>query len=185
MNESTVKKLMAPGKSLNLGWFQKAALLAGLFLFTLPAFCWAGEHVEKILISADRMQMNIDTGKSTYTGNVKISRGEMTLTGDKVTIQHGKDDVERITVFGNPVHYKHVSETAESISAQSEKMVYIASENKLIMTINAHLQQSGMKLNSHKIVYHTESQIAIAGGNDETQQSQRVNIILTPKKATP
>ncbi len=160
-----------------------------LILFTLPAITWAAGPAKKTFINADHMHMNIITGKSVYTGNVKISQGELILTGDKVTMERNNEEIERITVIGKPAQYNHVTEAGESITAQSEHMLYIANQNKLIMTINAQLQQPDLKLSSQKITYDTEKKIVIAGGNDgaaatdtETKQTQRVNITITPKE---
>ena len=165
-------------------------LLTALLFFTLPTITWAADSVEKIFISADQMQMNINSGKSEYTGNVKISQGKLLLTGDKVTLKRSNDEVERITVIGKPARYKQTNEAGEPIEAQSEHMLYIASQNQLTLTINAHLQQPDVKLSSQKIIYDTQKRIVIAGGNDETKttdaktkQTQRVNIMLTPKKS--
>ncbi len=160
-----------------------------VLLFTLPALTWAADSIEKTFINADHMHMNIISGKSVYTGNVKISRGELVLTGDKVTVERSNEEIKRITVIGKPAQYNHVTEAGETIKAQSEHMLYIANQNKLVMTINAQLQQPDLKLSSQKITYDTEKKIVIAGGSDgtaatdtETKQTQRVNIIITPKK---
>ena len=161
-----------------------------LLFFTLPAITWAVDSVEKTFINADHMHMNIISGKSVYTGNVKISRGELVLTGDKVTVQRSDEEIERITVTGKPAQYNHVTEVGETIKAQSEHMLYIANQNKLVMTTNAQLQQPDLKLNSQKITYDTEKKIVIAGGNDgaaatdtKTKQTQRVKITITPKES--
>jgi len=173
---------------------KKTGLRSGLLLFillffTLPALTRAAEIVEKTFIDADHMHMNIISGKSVYTGNVKISQGELVLTGDKVTVERSSEEIERITVIGKPAKYNHITEAGESIKAQSEHMLYIANQNKLIMTINAHLQQPDLKLSSQKITYDTEKKIVIAGGSEgaaaanKTKQTQRVNIVITPKKS--
>ena len=147
---------------------------------------WAAENLEKIYIDADYMQLNIETGYSVYVGNVNIKQGQLILTGDKVTIQQSKKEVERITVTGKPAHYNHITDKGENIQAESEKMVYTASENKLVMTINANLKQPDHQVSSQKIVYDTEKKIVIAGDKRETStgsdNKQRVNITLTPKK---
>jgi lipopolysaccharide export system protein LptA len=172
----------------------KTGMLTALLLFTLPATVWADEAVEKIFINADQMQMNIGSGKSVYTGNVKITQGKLVLLGHKVTLERNlklnNKEIERLTVIGKPARYNHVTEAGEAIEAQSEHMVYIASQNKLVMTVNAHLQQPDLILSSQKIIYNTQKQIVIAGGNDdqnatgtEVKQTQRVNITLTPKEA--
>ena len=171
-------------------WLNKKSLLTGLLLFTLPTIVCASKPVEKIFIDADHMHMDIISGKSVYTGNVKISQGELVLTGDKVTLERGNNKVERMTVTGKPARYNHVTEAGETIKAQSEHMIYIANQNKLVLTINANLQQPDLKLSSQRITYDTEKKIVIAGSNDDatasgtkTKQNQRVKITLTPKES--
>ncbi len=163
-------------------------LLTSLLLCTQTS-SRAAENIEKIFIDADHMQMNIKTGYSVYTGNVKIRQGELKLTGDKVTVQQNNNEIKRITVTGKPAHYNHITDKGERIQAQSERMVYTASQNKLVMTINAQLTQPGNQVKSQKITYDTKKKIVIAGDKSgETPTSgaktkPRVNITLTPQKA--
>jgi len=146
---------------------------------------------EKIHISADSMKMNVDTGNSIYIGHVKITQGELILTGDTVTIEQKKDLVERIIVIGQPASYIHVTETNEPIHATSKKMVYMASKNLLVLTENAQLTQPEHTVKSQKIVYDTKLRTVVAGAKspatktDQTASpnSERVNITLTPKPA--
>ncbi len=165
-----------------------------LILFCLQANICAADSVEKIIINADHMRLNIESGHSVYTGNVRISQGKLVLSGDKVTLEQKNNEIERIIVIGKPAHYNNVTEKGEPIKAESERMVYNASQNKLIMTTNARLQQSDHQVSSQKIIYDTLKRIIIAGGNNipsnktipdtstDSKQSQRVNITLTPKK---
>ena len=172
-------------------------LLPGLGPLLLAAGNTAGnaadEALEKIHIQADHMQLNTVTGNSVYTGNVRIRQGDLLLTGDRVSIEQGKDAVERITVTGRPAHYNHVTRTGDNIQATSEHMVYTASEHKLVMTINARLKQPDHEVSSEKIIYDTAKKLVIAGsksgspdggfGEDEADdEKQRVKIILTPRK---
>lgn len=147
----------------------------------------AGTEAEKIFINADRMQMNIESGLSVYTGNVKFSQGELVLTGDRITVQQRENEVERVTVIGKPAHYNHVTKKGENIQAKSEKMVYTASRNELVLTINAQVKQTGHQVNSQRIVYDTLKKIVIAGEKadsfDAPDENQRVKITLTPKTA--
>lgn len=173
-------------------------LIIGLLTLTFSS-SWAEEKnhntVEKITIDADRMELNIETGESIYTGNVKITQGELILTGNKVTLQQSNDEVERLTVIGKPARYNHVTEKGEPIQAQSEHLVYIANQNKLVMTTNASLKQAEQQVSSQTITYDTLKGIVIAGSNssasdesekdrNETGKPQRVNITLTPKQNT-
>ena len=102
-----------------------ASFLTGTLLFCVQMNCDAAEPVEKILVNADRMNMNIESGYSVYTGNVRVSQGELVLTGDKVTLkQNNNNEIEHMTVDGKPARYNHVTEKGEPIEAESEHMVY-------------------------------------------------------------
>jgi lipopolysaccharide export system protein LptA len=171
------------------------SIITGLVLFCLQTNIYAASSTEKVLISADHMHLNIVSGHSVYTGNVRISQGKLVLSGDKVTIEQHNNEIESITVIGKPARYNNVTEKGEPIMAESEHMQYRASQNKLEMNTNAILQQPGHQVSSQKIVYDTLKRIIIAGGGNtptsnnatldastDAKQSQRVNITLTPKK---
>ena len=172
-------------------------LLAVTLIICLPGESLAGKtadqaanknttaKTEKIFINADHMQMNIESGLSIYTGNVKFSQGELVLTGDKVTVVQRNNEVESVTVIGRPAYYNHVTETGDNIQAQSQKMIYIADKNELTLTVNAQVKQTDHKVNSQRIVYDTLKKIIIAGeksaSSDSPDENQRVKITLTPK----
>jgi len=165
------------------------------FLITLLLLCcqsnvWAANAEEEVLISADHMHLNIESGNSVYTGNVKVSQGQVVLTGNKITVQQVDNVVEKITVLGKPARYNHVTEDGETITAESEQMVYKAFDNELVLTINAKLEQPDHKVSSQKIIYDTEKRIIVAGDKNKQDTTDtginknRVNITLTPKKQT-
>jgi lipopolysaccharide export system protein LptA len=175
-------------------------LIATVLLLTAPTATWADklrhDPLEKITIDADYMRLNIESGISVYSGNVKITQGELVLTGDKVTLEQKENEVERLTLIGKPARYNHITEKGQPIQAQSERMVYTASLNKLVMTKNASLRQPDHMVSSQIITYDTVKGIIVAGENNNasphkpgtdkqgsTNESQRVNITLTPKKA--
>lgn len=180
-------------KQAHCGTKRLSMLISCVFLLYVSAYSMAAEPLEKISISADYMKLNLASGHSVYTGNVKITQGNVVLKGDKVTLEQSNKEVSQLTVTGKPARYKHVTEKGESIAAESEHMVYIADQHKLVMTINARLKQPDHQVSSQKIVYDTQKRIIIAGdksgtgqpgaGTDSTgKDKQRVNITLTPKK---
>lgn len=145
---------------------------------------WAAVSAEKIYVDADHMQANIETGVSVYTGNVKVTQGELVLSGDQIVVIQQNNEVERITVTGKPAHYNHVTDRGEVIEADSEKMVYNVSNNTLVLTINAELKHPEHYISSQKIIYNTLTKVAVAGDKktaDSTDESNRVKITLSPK----
>ncbi len=158
--------------------------LAILLTLLTQGKSWGFNNSEKIHIDADHMNANIKSGHSVYTGNVRVRQGKLLLTGDKIIVQQNNNEVELITVIGKPAHYNHVTEKGEIIKASSEKMVYTASKNQLVLTINAKLNHPEHKISSQKITYNTLTKVAIAGGQGPTGKQgtdERVKITLTPK----
>ena len=186
------------GKTTQL--FRTVFIFAGLLLFSQHSLAINLAN-EKITVSADYMQLNVETGNSTFTGNVEISQGNLTLTGDKVTLKrrrlkNGESEIDKLTITGKPARYSHITGEGKTISAESKKMVYTANIGKLVMTKDARLIQPENQVSSQKIIYDTFKKIVIAGakkpvpannstgnsGADEVKPNQRVKITLTPRK---
>ncbi len=180
--------------------FRTVFIFASLLLFSQHSLAINLAN-EEITVSADYMQLNVETGNSTFTGNVEISQGNLTLTGDKVTLKrrrlkNGESEVDKLTITGKPARYSHITSEGKTISAESKKMVYTANIGKLVMTKDARLIQPENQVSSQKIIYDTFKKIVIAGakkpapvnnstgnsGADEVKPNQRVKITLTPKK---
>jgi lipopolysaccharide export system protein LptA len=181
------------GQKKSLSYCSRASLLITLILLGLQKNALAVNTDEEVFISADYMSFNIESGNSVYTGNVKITQGKLLLTGDKITVKQENNILKRVTVIGKPARYNHITEDGEPVSAQSEQMDYNASQNKLILTINAILEQPDHRVSSQTIIYDTKKRIIIAGdpnkpeglnANTDTNR-QRVNITLTPAKKSP
>lgn len=164
------------------------SLFASLVLLYPHANTWASDHIESISINADNMRLNVQSGESTYMGNVKISQGQLILTGEEITVLQTNNIIHNITIFGSPARYTNTDKDGEVTTAESEKMIYNISTNKLEMTTNAFLQQPNHRVSSQKIIYDTKRRMIIAGESKEpikpsyNTENNRVNITLTPKK---
>ncbi len=141
-----------------------------------------GEAMENIQVQANYMKFDIETGSSTYRGNVKISQGAIKLSGEKVVILRKNNEIQQININGQPAQFTQDADTKNKIHASSQHMQYFASKNRLVMTVDAVLEQPDHTIESQRIVYDTKNKIVIAGKNKQNQQGGRVNITLTPKK---
>jgi lipopolysaccharide export system protein LptA len=157
-----------------------------LMLLHAPAGLTADSEVEeKIHIQANYMLFDMETGSSTYEGDVSISQGNIELHGEKVIIQRQQDKIQEINVEGQPARYTQDEDTENKIHATSQHMQYLTDQNRLVMTVDARLEQPDHTIESQRIVYDTKNKIVIAGSEDEqAQPGGRVNITLTPKKDT-
>lgn len=156
-------------------------------LYMQPAFSITEN--EEVKIQADYMKFDLETGNSTYSGNVSIIQGTIKLTGENVVITRNNNEIHDIKVDGNPAHYLQDENTDNKIHAISQHMKYTAQTHRLVLTVNASLEQSSQTVTSQRIVYDTQNKVIIAGKNKSAEKTGqgdgRVNIILTPKKDTP
>lgn len=146
------------------------------------------ENGDEIQIRADYMKFDLESGSSTYEGNVSIVQGGIRLTGEKVVIsrdQNNASEISDIEVAGNPARYQQDENTANKVNAASQHMKYSTRESRLVMTDNARLEQSDHIVESQHIVYDTDKKVIIAGKEgSEKAPGERVNITLTPKKTS-
>ena len=156
--------------------------LALLLLPASAAFSAGDNSSEAIRIQAHYMRFDLETGSSIYEGAVKINQGGIELSGEKVTIHRDNDKIQQIDIDGQPARYIQDENTENRIYATSQHMQYLADQNRLIMTVDARLEQPDHTIESQRIVYDTQNKIVIAGNNEQAEQGGRVNITLTPKK---
>ena len=161
----------------------RTAVLAWALLHSPAGFTDSSNIEADIRVEADYMKFDMETGSSVYKGNVKVSQNGIVLSGETVTIQHQKNKIQTINVSGQPARYIQDNNGENKIHATSQHMQYFTDEHRLIMTVNARLQQPNHTIESQHIAYDTKSKTVIAGSsNGQNIPAGRVNITLTPKK---
>lgn len=157
------------------------AFIITVILLLCGFTAWANDEELPIEIQADSMQMDFKKGQSEYSGNVLIRKGNITLQGDQIFVSRLNDEIERIRVTGKPARYKQQN-TLDTITAQSDTMLFEVKSNLLSLTNNAQLKQNDQVIESQHIQFDTVKQILIGGGKQTGSSKQRVNIILSPKQ---
>ena len=157
-------------------------VLALLLIQVPAAFSSSINDGSEIQIQANYMRFDTETGSSIYEGAVKISQGGIELNGEKVIIRRQNDEIQQINVDGQPAQYTQDEHTNNKIHATSQHMQYFADQHRLVMTVDARLEQPDHTIESQRIVYDTKNKIVIAGDDEQAPQGGRVNITLTPKK---
>ena len=163
--------------------YRNLALLLCLVGLSFPV---SADNKEKILIHADSMKLDVNTGSSVYRGNVSFTQGKIEIYGDTVTINSKNGSIKEVKIKGNPARYSDTSQN-NHILAESTNMDYSVDDNKLNMQGKARLEQGDRVVQSENILYDTKKQIILAGQSSSGTKDpgNRVNIILTPKKTGP
>ena len=102
----------------------------------------------------------------------------MRLTGSKVILETGDNEVKKLTAEGNLSTFEQTTDDGKTIHAVAEKMVYKVTEHEIILTKNAKLTEACNTFESERIVFDTEKEIVNAGNASGTN---RVNITVHPE----
>ena len=115
---------------------------------------------EPTYIKSDSLTLKSEERVFVYTGNVEVKQGDMTLTSDNLEGTYDKDNkIEKLTAFSNVVIIK-----GEDMRATSEKAIYEAKSETVVLTENPELQQNGSVLTADLIrIFLKENRSAAEG----------------------
>jgi len=156
-------------------FFASIIALAGM----MPTHSWA-QNQAPIELSADRAEVNNNTGVSRYFGSVILTRGPMRLTGEVMHVYtDANGELERIEVDGTPATYRERQPEAPTRHAEAPRMEYYASAPERIVLLNGgHLWQGDNNVRGQTITHYPAQARTIADGDG--QNNNRVNVTVYP-----
>jgi len=167
-------------------------LLLSLGCTALPAYGKSEDGNAPINIEADAVEMREAEGISIYTGNVKINRGSIEFSGDKIIITSQAGGVQQIEIEGQPATFYQLNDQNQEIRAQGLQMRYLAADDTLELNGEALLVKQQSRFSSEHIVYDAGRDMVTAGQlqNQATSEADpgekpRVKIPLHPEESTP
>ncbi|MGM0417909.1 MAG: lipopolysaccharide transport periplasmic protein LptA [Thermodesulfobacteriota bacterium] len=156
-------------------YFQRGVNTFFLFAFILlSSVSLSAQEAEKndsINITSDSMKLYSDKNMTVFKGNVKAIQNETVITADSLNVFHkksedknSKNSFEKIEASGN------VEIKMEDKYAKSEKAVYLAKEEKLILTGNRPVIEDGEnKITGDKITYFINTGVMEAEQDSDKQ----------------
>lgn len=164
----------------------RAHLWLAAALLALSPTLAAGATTDKplpIQIEADQAQLNDRTGVSVYTGNVKVTRGELVLTGKRLVITREKNRRDYVaTLTGSPAHlYQGVTEQVERpVTGTSQEIHYTTANQMVTLKGDAVLHRDKDLLRGDVIRYNVGTEQIVA--NSGESGDGRVHIIIHPQQ---
>lgn len=114
-------------------------------------------------VGADKLEIDQADGSATFTGNVKISQGEMVLTAGKARIVYGEDGAITEMRATEGVTLVNGGEAAEAAEA-----VYTIGKGEVVMTGDVILTQGRNALSSERLVIDLDSGTGVLEGRVRT-----------------
>ncbi len=163
----------------------RALLLTGLIL--TAAAVSAARRPEPINIEADQADMSEPL--STYSGNVRVVQGGVTLRGGKLTVRKltersaGGEDQFQLTLSGSPatIVQEPVNANEGPIRGQASRIDYMSSSEILELRGNAIINRGGEEIQGDNIQYDWAARRTLV---NTRAGSGRVSITLQPGKHT-
>jgi lipopolysaccharide export system protein LptA len=177
-----------------------SALTLAVCLFLAgPAQALESDRNQPVSIDADNMEIDMQTGVRTYTGNVVVTQGTLVIRGDKIVVRYNEGLVKDATSYGKPATFKQRPDGKdEDVKGRAPKMYLDKVANKLFMYEDAVLVQGKDTIHGKEIVYNiTTNKMTVksgrqkatpstakAGSEVQTTESGRARIVIQPKNRT-
>jgi len=129
-------------------------------------------------ISADRAQMDDRSGIGVYTGNVVVTRGDMTLWADRITVHTEARRPVRIEAEGRPARAESPDLANRPRVATSRRMEYTFSNQVLVLIEDARVETFTEDARGDRITYDLVNETVGIEGKD----SRRVQITIQPRE---
>lgn len=133
---------------------------------------------DSILIEADTAELDQVTGTGTYRGRVRISRVDLKIAGERVTIrQNERGQPSSLTIEGNPARFSQAATaTQDALEASAQLVEYDAQQEIITLTGNAQVIRGSDEIKASEIRYDRRTGQLQAKGSD--QPDGRVRIIF-------
>ena len=155
-------------------WYRLALsfLLAGLIIAASAIQADTSDDDSSIRIVGDSAEADLADGESSWSfiGNVKLERGAMTLTAERMTVQRVDGKVTAVVAVGTPVRF--TQNEPNKVTASSSTMTYSVDDQTIVLAGNVELVQAGNEIRGERIEYDLQQGELLAGSADPSGGEQ-------------
>jgi lipopolysaccharide export system protein LptA len=157
-----------------------ALLALGTLAAPLPAL--EGDQDQPVFLESDSAELDDQSAKSVYRGNVVVTQGSIEIRADEVEIHHHPDRRPRLIIAtGNPATYRQTVEgEGKEMQAEALRMEFETDRDEIVLIGEAVVFQGEDQLRSDRIVYDRATALVKAGAS--AQGRERVRIQINPSE---
>ena len=161
-----------------------AGFVFAFFLLAIAGLCSAAETGQIIYLEADTVDIDEKKGVSVYKGNVKLSRGDITIVADMMRVYKNDSGLQNLIATGKPVEFNKAASIDKSgakqkeIKGQALEIDYNAKNEIIKLKNDAKLWQGKDQFSGHIIVYNIASETVTASKGSAS--NGRVKVIIHP-----
>ncbi len=139
-------------------------------------------------VHLEAAQVSIDDANqiSTFTGNVQLTQGTMTIRGDKIVVRQDKDGLQHGTATGQPASFRQKRESlGEYVEGYGERIEYDSENTTVDLFGQARIQRGHDEVRGEHISYNFRTEIFQARSTPDQDtggaSKGRVRVIIQPK----
>ena len=154
------------------------------FLITLAFLLVKSVHSEnlknEIFIESDSMHIDDLKSISTFSGNVILKYGELSLSSDKIIITRKNNNISLIQAFGTPALFNlEDSKLPENnkITGNSEEILFNSEDQTILLIGNANIESIDNIITAHSVLFNLSTRsINLKGDSNSSSERVRVKI---------
>ena len=148
-----------------------------IFSFLLLNSVYSENLKSEILIESDSMHIDELKSLSTFSGNVVLKYGELSLLSDKVIISRKNDNISLIQAFGTPASFNFDNELPENnkINGTSEEILFNSEDQTILLIGNAYIESIDNTISAHSVLFNLSTK-SISLEGDSNNSSERVKV---------
>lgn len=159
-----------------------------LLLASSMAMAEKADRDKPIDLEADSLSVNDAKKISTYTGNVILTQGSLTIHADKLIVREDKEGFQHSTSTGNPTTFRQKMEGKdEYIQGSGQRIEYDGRMDKVQLYVKAWVKRGEDIVHGDYIMYDANAEYAeVIGGPQAATPSNpkgRVRAVIQPKSA--
>jgi lipopolysaccharide export system protein LptA len=159
-----------------------------LLLASGVAMAEKADRDKPIDLEADSLSVNDAKKISTYTGNVILTQGSLTIHADKLIVREDKEGFQHSTSTGNPTTFRQKMEGKdEYIQGSGQRIEYDGRMDKVQLYVKAWVKRGEDIVHGDYIMYDANAEYAeVIGGPQAatpTNPKGRVRAVIQPKSA--
>lgn len=151
-----------------------AIAIAGV-LVAAPADARRSDRNQPMDIDAGRQVGTLDdSGPIVFSGGVTITQGTMHVEAERAEITTRGGDIQRVVLTGSPATMRQEMDDGSPMRARGKRIDYNISNETMVLTGDAHVEQPQGNMASQRIVYNMQSERVEAGGEGAGRVQMRI-----------
>ncbi len=154
--------------------------LISCLLISGQALALSTDQDQPVYIDSDSQQLDMQSNKVTFVGDVKLKQGSININADTVVVTRDPDNgaIQEIEGYGNLATFSQLTDDGKTLYGEAKELYYKMVDDQLTMIDQAMLSQDDSVIRGSKIRYKISSQKLIADGK---QKGDRVSTVLQPQ----